>query len=54
MDSYKSALYTGPFQEENFFWRPGLGFSRLGVGDGKAIMIASMSTDPKLHQGFRL
>lgn len=31
----------------------GTGFQSLGDGDGKAIMIALMSTDPMLHQGFR-
>jgi hypothetical protein len=29
MDSYKTALYTGHFQEQNFLRRPGLGFIRL-------------------------
>jgi hypothetical protein len=43
-----------PFQADTFYWRPGLGFSRLGDGDGKAVMTAFMSTDPKLHQGRRL
>jgi hypothetical protein len=38
----------------NFSLVAGTGFQSLGEGDGKAILIASMSTDPNLHQGFRL
>ena len=29
MDSYKSVLYTGPFQDQNFLRRLGLDFIRL-------------------------
>ena len=36
MDTYKLVLYTRLLQEENFLWRPGLGFSRLGECDSEA------------------
>jgi hypothetical protein len=48
-----SPLQSAPTGTE-FFLAAGTGFQSLGEGDGKAILIASMSTDPKLHQGFRL
>jgi hypothetical protein len=54
MDSYKCPLYTPAVQDDNFFWRTGLGFNRLGEGDLRAVLTALMSTDPKLQAGLRL
>jgi hypothetical protein len=53
IDTYKLPLYTRPFQEETFYWRPGLGFSRWVLAIVRR-MSALKSTDPKLHQGPRL